>query len=167
MTSTPSFTFFCSLLLVFPVLVGFLFRKYPGVHSYYLPLLGSIYGCKHGAFRMWSHFRGAHIPCCLRYGLRSPPRWVLSPMTRMCARRPSEVHTPIGATFAIASFSVVHTLPGSSDVGSGALLVCNLPRTFHTTKGAPHSWMGRRLEWLLQENSPNCPRVSLFLTFSF
>ena len=66
------------------------------------------------------------------------PRCAFSLMPRMCARRPSKVHT----------------LPGASDFSS-------MPPD--TPAGAPGCQVERRLELLLQENSPNCPLVS----FSF
>ena len=70
-----------------------------------------------------------------------------------------------------SSPSVVRTLPGASDVVSGPFEVCTLPSASdlgsmpstaqweHTVGG----WVERRLELLLQENSPNCPLGS----FSF
>ena len=42
-----------------------------------------------------------------------------------------------------------------------------LPGAIHITNGLQHSWVWRRLEWLLQKNSPNCPQVSLFSLFLF
>ena len=54
--------------------------------------------------------------------------------------------------------------------GSGADSPWDYPcefGAFHATVGAPIGWMGRRSEWLLQENFPNRHRGSLFSLFLF
>ena len=64
----------------------------------------------------------------------------------------------------------VVVLAASGPTGSGAHSVrgfgCEC-RAFCATWGAWSSWVGRRLELLLQDNSPNSPRVYLFSLFLF
>ena len=78
--------------------------------------------------------------------------------------------TLLGAMDSSPVPSVVHTLPDALDVCVEALQDAHSPWCFwfgldapYTLEGAPGSRVERRLELLLQENSPNCPRVS----FSF
>ena len=66
---------------------------------------------------------------------------------------PSVVRALPGAWDVVSGPSEVRTLPGTSDLGSVP------PKT---ATGAPCSQVERRLELLLQKNSPNCPQVSLF-----
>ena len=75
------------------------------------------------------------------------------------------MHTVPGALDVGSAPSKMHSLPGAWDVAWGPSRVRTLPGAFHITKGVPCGWVGRRLQRLLQENSPNCPQVFLFEKF--
>ena len=79
----------------------------------------------------------------------------------------SVTHTPRGYRYECWAFRDVHSLWGLRCQFRGPSEVRTLPRAFHTTEGAPHCWVGRWMERLLQENSPNCCRVSFFSLFIF
>ena len=98
MTSTPSFTFFCSYLLVFPLLVRFLFQEL----SWYPWLLPTLfygrpppdYGCAprafldlHSPWCLWSQFP-------LRCGVGTP--WSEHTVPGQCAHYPVAAYTPLG-----------------------------------------------------------------------
>ena len=63
----------------------------------------------------------------------------------------SGTHPPQGYGCTCGAFHSAHS-PRCLGFGLDAL---------HTPAGAPGGWVERRLEMLLQENSPNCPPVSL------
>ena len=78
---------------------------------------------------------------------------------------PSMVCTLPSASGVVSGPSKVCTLPDTSDVCPE---VCTLPSALDLGSMPPiPPWVERRLELLLQENSPNCPQVSFFFFFFF